>query len=223
MTKRCIHLASGAVFLRCATAFFVLRELIVWRWVQKLPIRPGLRVLVFLFKDWATPHSLLYALLFAAVVTLLLDLWVRLVLRPMVGFWHAPRVDGSAGLFHLAANEWVVESSPGRRKSGWRWPAGALVRTNLRLWFVPRAHDAEIASQPLGALREARLEPAPTVAWGYILGWPDRVALRFGDVDPAVFAVPDPDAVLAWFAPDPAGAAPRPAGPTYSTPTPRRN
>ena len=203
MTKQCVHLNAGAVFLRCALGFFFLRELVVWQWVRRLRFRggAGIRLLVFLFHKWATPRSLIYALVFAALATILLDLWVRLVLAPLVRSWHAPRTDGSAGLFHLSPNERVVGSSPTRRKSGWIWQAGTLVGTNLRVWFFPRAHDAEIWSHPVASTGVARLEPAPRVAWGYIAGWPDRIAMMDGDGVSEVFAVADPEAVLSWFPP----------------------
>jgi hypothetical protein len=222
MTKRHVRLNSGVVFIRCAVAFFVVRELAVWRWVRRIRRRPADRLLVFLFRKGATPRSLLYALLFAGAVTLLLDLLVRLVIRPLARHWHAPWTDGSAGLFHLAANERVIDASPARRKSGWSWPAGTLVCTNLRLWFFPRAHDTETWSHPLAALEQVRLLPAPRIAWGLIAGWPDRLALRGGDGVPEVFAIPDTDAVLPWFHPVPtqaqAAEATRPVAPPFSTP-----
>jgi hypothetical protein len=94
------------------------------------------------------------------------------------------------------------------------------VQTNLRLWFFPRAHDAEIWSRPLGAVRGVRLEPAPRIARGFILGWPDRVALQAGgdsrngdgDADGGheLFAVADPQKVLAWFGRDERAVAPQP-------------
>jgi hypothetical protein len=199
MTKRHVHVDTGAVFLRNALAFFVVRELVVWRWVLRLRLRPGRRLILFLFHKRATPRSLFYALLFAGAVTVVLDLLVGLVLRPLVRHWHAPWTDGSAALFHLSASERVIDSFPARRKSGLSWPAGTLVCTNHRLWFIPRAHDAEIWSRPLDTLREVRLVPPPRIAWGLIADWPQRLALQDGDGVPEVFAVPDPEAVLPWF------------------------
>ena len=180
-----------------------------------------MRLVFFLFQKWATPHSILYALLFAAAATTLLYLLVRLVLEPLVRSWHTPWTDGSAGLFHVAANERVLASSPARRAVGRRWTPGTLVATNLRLWFFPRAHDVDIWSRPLDALREIHLEPGPRIAWGYIHGWPERLSLQAagdgqGDGDHEVFAIPDPDAVLAWF--DRSGAPPLAAAPPMSSP-----
>ena len=233
MTKQRLRLDSGAVFLRLALCFFVVREAFVWLvWMRPGRGRPLQRILFFVLRKWGTPHSVLYALLFATVATSLLELLVRLIVAPLVQRWHTPWTDESAGLFHVAANERVLGSSPARRAAGRQWEAGTLVQTNLRLWFFPRAHDAEIWSRPLDALREIRLEPAPRVAWGYVLGWPTRLKLGvagsggngrpFDDVedqrDHEVFAVPDPGAVLAWFEHSSA-SKPMPAPPISS---PRR-
>jgi hypothetical protein len=222
MTNRRFQLDTGAVFLRLALYFFVVREAYVWLvWMRRIRARQGVRLVLFLFRKWATPHSVLYALLFATVATTLLYLFVRLVLEPLVRSWHSPWIDGSAGLFHVAANEQVLASSPARRAEGRRWMPGTLVSTNLRLWFFPRAHDADIWSEPLDALREIHLEPAPRIAWGYIIGWPERLSLRTAgdeqdDGNREVFAIPDPDAVLAWF--ERSGTPPPPAAPPMSSP-----
>jgi hypothetical protein len=214
MTKRQLRLETGAVFLRLALGFFLVREAWVWLvWMRRIRVRPGMRLPIFLFHKWATPHSVVYALLFGAIVTGLLYLMVRLVIGPLVRYWHAPRTDDSAGLFHVAANERVLVSAPARRKLGRFWLPGTLVCTNLRLWFFPRAHDVDIWFQPLAKLHSVHLEPAPRVAWGYIQGWPKRLVVdapgtgsngyangdSAGDGGPEVFAVADPDVVLAWF------------------------
>jgi hypothetical protein len=220
MAKRQLRLDTGAVFLRLALGFFLLREAYVWLFsLRRFRARPGMRLLVFLFHKRATPYSVVYALLFATLATGFLYLLIRFLISPLVRHWHAPRADDSAGLFHVAANERVLASSPARRKQGRSWLPGTLVRTNLRLWFFPRAHDADIWFRPLGALRNIHLEPAPPVARGYVHGWPERLALDAseaggksngivngngnGDGDSSggreVFALADPEAVLAWF------------------------
>jgi hypothetical protein len=156
-----------------------------------------------------------------------LVVWQRIRRRPLrpggrlpVFLFRKWATPGSAGLFHLAANERVVDSFPARRKSGWSWPAGTLVCTNLRLWFFPRAHDAEIWSRSLDAREEVRLEPPPQIDWGLIADWPDRLAFQDGDGVPEVFAVADPDAVLPWFQPAQTQTAetPHPTAPPLSTP-----
>jgi hypothetical protein len=224
MAKRQLRLDTGAVFLRLALGFFLFREAYVWLfWLRRLRGRQGMRLLFFLFHKWATPHSVVYSLLFATLATGFLYLLIRFVIGPLVRHWHAPWADDSAGLFHVAANERVLVSSPARRKQGRFWLPGTLVRTNLRLWFFPRAHDADIWFRPLAALRNIHLEPAPSVAWGYVHGWPERLALDAGEAGGnfngnvngngkgngngdghgsgghEVFALADPEAVLAWF------------------------
>jgi hypothetical protein len=210
MAKRGVHLDTRAVFIRLTLIIFIILEVRVWLSRIRLIRAPFLiRLLVFLFRHWATPRSLITAPLIAAVATGVLYLLVRLVLDPLVRSWHTPWTDGSAGLFHVAANERVLASSPGRHAVGRSWMPGTLVRTNLRLWFFPRAHDADIWSRPLGALTEIHLEPAPRRVWGYLQGWPARVVLRAADgAQPERFAVADPEGVLAWFEP-PATAAER--------------
>jgi hypothetical protein len=217
--RRCIHLNSGAVFLRCALAFFAVRELVVWQWVRRFKPRGAGRMRLFLTGRWATPRSLILALLFAAAVTILLEVWIRFVVWPIVRHWHTPLTDGTDGQFHLAANERTLDSCPARLKSGWSWPAGTLVRTNLKLWFIPRAHDAEIWSRPLSEVHDIRLEPPPRIAWGYLLGWPSRLAVQDGDEAPELFAVADPEAVLAWFLPEHEPDEPEPGpGPARASP-----
>jgi hypothetical protein len=229
MTKRQLRLDTGAVFVRLGLVFFVVREAYVWLvWMRRLRIRHGMRLLIFLFHKWATPHSVVYALLFAALATGLLTVLVRWMIGPALRRWHTPWSDESAGLFHVAANEWVLASSPGRRRQGRLWLPGMLVRTNLRLWFFPRAHDAEIGSWPLAALGNIHLEPAPRVAWGFVLGWPERLALDVGEprgngdgTGPGgreLFAVAEPEAVLTWFKRPGAPAAQGPAVARSSSP-----
>jgi hypothetical protein len=202
-----IHTHFIAVFVWCALLYFATRELIVWNRIQRVRMRPEMRLMIFLFRKWATPNSVRYSLVFAFVAALLLELFARQILHPLVLRWHAPRTDESDGVFHLAASERVIRSSPARRASRRTWAAGTLVLTNQRLWFFPRAHDAEIWSRPLSAVRGVRLEPAPRIARGLIVGWPDRLALQASgeprDGDGAegheLFAIADPQAVLAWF------------------------
>jgi hypothetical protein len=222
MTKPRFQLDTGAIFLRLALAFFLLREVFVWLlFIRRVKKRLGGRLWWFLVHNSATPRSILYALLFALVATTLLHLLVRLVLEPLVRAWHTPWSDGSAGLFHVAANERVIATSPGRRAMGRRWMPGTLVRTNLRLWFFPRAHDAEIWSEPLDSLHAIQLEPGPRIAWGYIRGWPERLSLQVaaegqGGGGHEAFATPDPSAVLAWF--NRTDASPQAAAPPVSSP-----
>jgi hypothetical protein len=203
MAKARLQLASQAVFRRTFVAAFVLVESAqVARIVRRVP--PRWRVVRFMA---SIPYSLLVGLLVAALVTAVAAAVVRLVVRPLLERWLSPPADADMGQFHLAANERVVASSPARRSVGRGWPAGTLIRTNLRLWFLPHAHDGEIWSCPLDRLADVRAEPA-AVSPVLIRDWPNRIAVRddVGD-EPALFAVSDPDAVLSWSRPAPAAAA----------------
>src|SRR5258708_853422 len=127
------------VFWRSFLLVFLVREWMVWHWVQglRMPMPPGHRVLLFLFARFGTRQSVFLALLLGGVFTLLVILVVRLIVRPALNLWLRPTVDPSGWMFHLAASESPVASVPGRRKSGSRWQPGALVLTNRRLWFFP--------------------------------------------------------------------------------------
>jgi hypothetical protein len=210
-----IHTRYFAVFFACALILFLGRELIFWHKYKGMGLRPHVRVLVFLFRKGATPDSVRFALRFGFVTALVFEVLARFALRPLVERWHSPRCDDSDGLFHLAASERVLASSPARRAIGRHWPPGTLVCTNLRLWFFPRAHDAEVWSQPLQSRGRICLEPAPPRVWGLLVGWPDRLTLHDGAEDGRceVFAVPDPEAVISWFHPGPQSQPqPQPGG-----------
>jgi hypothetical protein len=154
---------------------------------------------VFLFHPRATPGSLLLALTVAGLATLLTDVAARLVAGPLIDRWLRPRADASEGLFRLAATERVLDSTPARRKMGRSWPAGTLVRTNLRLWFFPASWTAEPWASPAGGLCEVGLVPAPRLAWGLLRGLPDRVLIPSEQGPGEVFAVADPRSVLSWL------------------------
>jgi hypothetical protein len=197
MAKPRVELDYHAVYWRTVALVFFVSQLAA----SLLMARRGRRGRRFLFFVRFSLPSLVFGLVAATLVTLVAGLVVRLIVRPLVARWHSPPIDESQGAFHLAPSEWVVQSCPARRSMGWRWPSGTLIRTNVRLWFFPRAHDDEVWSCPLNALRDVRLEPAPRVAWGLVRNWPDRVFIRSGDDTPALFAVPEPDEVVAWLEP----------------------
>ncbi len=157
MAKARLQLAARTVFWRAFVAAFVLVHIVRVQWVMKR-VRPRVRPLAFFY---LIPGSLVRSFLIAAAVTAVAAVTVRLVVRPLLERWLSPRSDADMGQFHLAANERVVASSPARRSVGRRWPAGTLIRTNLRLWFLPHAHDGEIWSCPLDRLADVRAEPAP--------------------------------------------------------------
>jgi|GEM_PF-4916062 len=203
MTRPRIELDHRSLFFRTIAFVFLLTQMLLWMHLPRGG-RPGQRIVVTLF---TIPSSLVIALVIAAVLTMTASLMVRFLIRPLVEQWHSPVVDDSLGPFHLAANEWIVESSPARRRKGWRWTPGNLVRTNLRLWFFPRIHESDVWSCLLGSLRDVELEPVPEVASGLIRHWPERIVVRVGDDLPETFAVPEPHSVSSWLKPVPAEVA----------------
>jgi hypothetical protein len=201
MSTTRVQLAAYALFWRLAMVIAIVRQWIFWLAIQWLPATPAQRLWMATFGRHGVRRSFLIGLIAAAVVTMLVDLLVGLIVRPLMRHWHAPRIDLDSGLFHLGANEGVVASSPARRASDWGWPCGLLVLTNRRLWFFPIDHLAEAWSCPLEELSEVRLRPAPPVAWGFLRNWPDRFTLATSEGTREQFAVPDPLAVLSWFKP----------------------
>ena len=185
--------------LRLALIVFIVREIWVLTVMSRIPMRHP--IAWFLMHPRATPASVLYAFLTAIVAALIGEFLSLLVLRPLVRFWLSPRVDTSAGLFRLAASEWMLEETPARRLLGpWSWEAGTIVRTNQRVWFIPAAWDAEPwAYRPDELI--TRPERSPTSAFGLIGGFPDRIVAATKHGDTTSFAVSDPEAVLPWFRP----------------------
>jgi hypothetical protein len=200
MSRGRLWVNRGRLFWSLGTLVFAVREVFVLRLVLR-KVRPGHRVLVFLANRNATPRSLIVALVTASVATFLAELIVGLLLAPAVRMWLTPRTDSSDGAFRLSANERVLDSTPARRKMGRSWPAGTLVRTNLRLWFFPTAWDAEPWTVPIAGPEEVGLEPCAGFAWGLTGGVPDRVRVASGVDTAEVFAVADPATVLSWFGP----------------------
>jgi hypothetical protein len=206
MAKARLQLASQAVFWRTFGAAFVLFQFAALIGAM----RGRRRILLNLLRFF--PIGLMASIVVATMATAVAAVVVRLVVRPLLERWLSPPADPDMGQFHLAANERVVASSPARRSVGRGWPAGTLIRTNLRIWFLPHAHDGEIWSCPLDRLADVRAEPA-AVPLGLIRDWPDRVAVRVDGDETALFAVPDPPAVLSWSRPAPAVAGTGPARP----------
>jgi hypothetical protein len=206
MTKPRVHLNLRAVLWRLVAVFYLLTQagLALAAWVLLAPRQ----ILGFLLATFPLVLAVAYAA--ASLLTVVAGLMVVAVVRPLVARWHAPRGDETLGQFHLAASEWVVESTPARRSRGRWWPPGTLIRTNQRLWFVPQAPADEPWSCPLDELADVRLAPAPRVAGGLIRNWPERLAVRSARVVEAeLFAVPGPADVLAWFTrPSPKAPAP---------------
>jgi hypothetical protein len=177
----------------------ILVALEIYLWVHLGRVAPNRRVAFLLRK---TPGILTSAAMLGSLWTLMTALVVRFLVGPVVAHWHTPLCQGGTHLFHMGASERLVASTPARRRWGWRWTAGRLVRTNHRLWFFPEAHDIEVWSCALEDIHDVALQPAPEVAWGLIRHWPERVAVRPVWAErPELFAVSDPRSVFSWFSP----------------------
>jgi hypothetical protein len=208
MSKARLQLAAQTVFWRVFGLAFALVQLLIAAELlhRRRPQRMRMRFFLGLI-----PTSIVLSILIATVVTFVAAILVRLIVRPLVERWHKPPADVDMGQFHLSANERVVGSSPARRSIGRRWPPGTLIRTNLRLWFVPQAHDGEVWSCPLDRLGRVDIEPAPPVVLGFIRDWPPRISVHAeAGAETGRFAVPDPEAVLSWFRSSSADATYRP-------------
>ncbi len=192
------------IFWRSFLLSFLIFEWLVWQRVRQIPVRvPGHRLLIFLLAPKATRLSIFNAMVVAGCVTLAAMLVVQLVIAPLLRAWLRPSVNPSWWLFHLSSGDSPVASVPGRWKSGGRWRPGALVLTNRRLWFFPAAWDLEPWSAARADLEQIELEPSLFTRLAPIRNWPERLHFSARSGEDARFAVADPEAVLAWFAPDP--------------------
>ena len=187
------------LYWRMFLLFFFVFEMIVWQRLQRFPMRaPGHRVIVFLFARGATPRSLVRAIFAGGAFTLLAILIVRVIVRPLLNFWLRPAADSSGGLFHLTASETIVASVPARRRTGWMWKPGSLALTNRRLWFFPAEFNDEPWFLPLDDIAEIVPERplfGRTGAHSQLAG---TLASERRSGPDAIFALAEPDAVLAW-------------------------
>lgn len=202
MTPPPIRLAFGAVFWRIFLVASVAREILIWRkfrpWLRGSP--PGKRLMVLLY---ITPETLFVGFAIAAGVTVLLDMLVRLLARPVAKRWYFPRGTGSDETplaFQLEAGEAILAEAPARRRSGVGWRPGTLVMTSRSLWFFPQGWDLEPWSLPLGELRSLRAVPYRPAFGSFVRGVPDRLVVRDRGGDEVAFAVADPAVVVDWFA-----------------------
>src|SRR3954471_15093078 len=85
----------------------------------------GFHVAAMIFKS---PKVLFTSFFIAAVVTVLLDAFVRVVLGPILARWYSPRRRdegfGSPLSFHLGSSESILSEMPAQRANGRRCPAG---------------------------------------------------------------------------------------------------
>ncbi len=186
-----IRLAFGVLFWRLMgllTLFFAL--ILTLAIFGRVPA--GKRLGVFLF---AMPSFAAVAFFLAATGTVLADLAVRLIVRPRMLSWLAPRGDPMHADFHLEPRERVEAETPARCALGRAWSPGRLVLTDRRLLFLPTAWDVEPWSSPRGRVQGARTVEPPHAFWGLVRGVPPHLEVA---VDHKVhrFALLD---APAWF------------------------
>ncbi len=150
-----------------------------------------------------SPRILFRSFLIAAMITVVLDIIIRIVARPLVGRWYRPRISddpmGSTLAFRMEAHESVLDRLPARMAVGRRTSTGALLRTNRRVAFAPDAWDVEPWTLTASDLQEVTTVPTPSSWRKLIRGIPDRVVFRArGDLGRS-FLVADPREVLAWY------------------------
>lgn len=211
-----VRLAFGAFLWRSFALLAVLMELALWVMIRRrargFPRRFRLAWLI-----GYTPQTLFLAFFLAAVLTLAVDLFVRLVVDRLLRRWLSPITDrededqaGRGYGFHLAATERVAASLPARKLGRGRSVPGSLVLTDRTLWFFPSAWDGEPWSVPRDRVRTCRFEPTPGPIGRLLRNLPPRVVVDTGPdpdsgPDPvARFALLEPARVRSWFRSRPA-------------------
>ena len=196
------RIAWASVYWRAFAAVAIFTEVGLW-----IKLRPwlqhrdgGSQVAAMLFRS---PKPLGRAFLWAAVATIAVDLYVQLVMRPLLTRWHAPRRSPLASqdrlAFGLAPGETIQAECPARLLVGRRGEPGTLVRTDRAVWFAPRSWDAPARSIALADLREVATVAAPGSKCSLLLGTPDRLVLTgCGGVCWRALTA-DPAAALGWL------------------------
>ena len=204
MTIPPIRLAFGATLWRIFAVVAIFREFAKWQRLEFLQAMhgTGFRIAALILMS---PRVLFRAFVIAAIVTVFLDLYVRLIMRPILARWYNPRQRGDeVGMplsFGLAASETILDELPARIVFGRRKAPGTLVRTDRRLWFSPFGWDEEPMSIASADLRSIEVVETPSrlLAQPHVLGLPDRVAIRDREGAETQFVVADPREVLAWY------------------------
>src|SRR5437660_8431832 len=105
-----IRLAFGTLFWRLFLALLLVFMAAVGSFlVKKVPPDHWLIAFLFFMPMWAAT-----AFFLAATSTVVVDLAVRLIVRPRMLAWLAPRADESFAAFHLEPSERTVAESPAR-------------------------------------------------------------------------------------------------------------
>jgi hypothetical protein len=209
-----LEIDSSRVFRWSFLAVFLTLEWSAWwRVARRLALVPRRRVPVLRLALWTTWWAALGAFLVAGATTLAAALFTRLILAPLLDRWLRPAFDPSSWMFHLAAGETPTASMPARWKTGGTSRPGALVLTGRRIWFMPSAWDLEPWSMARQDVERVDAKPPAPARVLPVRHWPDLLQFTARTGDQAWFAVADPGAVLAWFAPsrrpDTTSAGPR--------------
>ena len=199
MTTRGIRLDWKPLFLGSAIVAFLIRQMIIFNMLLRFRMPADHRIRILLFRPWAAPGSVIYAIFIAGAITLVVQAVVSLVVAPLIRAWHQPRTNGTAGLFRLKAGEHVLASISGRMRQDGSWIPGTMLRSNRAIWFIPEGWESEPWTLPLMTIREISLEPNASRVWGFLTGLPERVRIVDPQSQAYWFAVNDPDRVLAWF------------------------
>ena len=166
-----IRLAFGVLFWRLMGLLMLFFALILGLTAfGRVP--PGKRLGFFLF---TMSGAAAIAFFLAATGTVLVDLAVRLLVRPRLLAWLAPKGDPMHADFHLEPRERVEAETPARLALGRAWPPGRLVLTDRRLLFLPNAWDVEPWSSPRGRVQAARSAEPPRAFWGLVRGVPSHL------------------------------------------------
>ncbi len=216
-----IRLATGP-FLWWSFAILALTgELALWAAIhrQARGFPAGLRL------AWLigyTPRTVFLAFVLASLLTVVVDVLVKMLVDLPMRRWLVPRNDREDDAyqgfgFHLGPTEQVLDEVPARMLARPRSLPGTLVLTDRRVWFFPSAWDAEPWSSPRDQVRSATVAPPSGFLSKLLRGLPPQIHLdpgpqaepssefeRFADPDsrsdPRVkFVLAEPGRVRSWF------------------------
>jgi hypothetical protein len=204
------HFDVRGIFWRVFWIVFLVRELIVWSWLQRMPLRhPGHRMLIFLLSGRCTPGSLVWALVGGGIAAIVLFVLDKLVVKPLIRLRLSPVVDSSSVEFHLRPGEKVRAKMACRRFEIDGSKAGTLLLTDRRLWFVGGDWHDEPWSIELDKIDGIDTLPTFIARVAPVRNWPERIRFRSRTHGEATFATASTAELLDWFdLPAQAGPAP---------------
>ena len=201
MTSLPIRLAFSPVLWRLFLVISVIKELNKWHWLRFLQAQKGtgVRVAALIF---FSPGILFQAFLTATIVTVFLDLLVRMAVRPLMVRWYNPtKMDDDFGTplsFRLASRETILAELPSRIIEGRLSRPGSLVRTDRRIWFVPFDWSSELWSVEPKEAEKVTTRPAKSRFGAVLRGLPDRLVFSDRSGHETEFLVAQPSLVEQW-------------------------